>query len=139
MKIIVIVLLFCAAMGLLGGITGVKRYRYSSGSGTEVTRYDPVGQAGVFIFGLTSLAAALGCWKRKKFGWYLTMALIAAGIAITLWGIIMILAASWANIPTALWWTAQTVAMCYLVRWWLRQLQQFEATRAPNSEHSDSP
>ena len=131
MKIVIFVLLLCALSGLVGGITGVKSYRYASGSGTEVTRYNPVGRAGVLIFGIASLAAALGCWKRRKFGWYITIAMMLAAIGITVWGVIMILAASWASIPTALWWTAQTVAMGFLIRWWLRQRPAFDHTKKP--------
>ncbi len=131
MKIVIIALLLCALSGVVGGITGVKRYRYASGSGAEATRYDPVGRAGVLGFGIISLAAALGCWKRRKFGWYLAIAMMIGAIGVTIWGIITILADSWSRIPTALWWIAQTVAMGFLIRWWLRQKASFEQTKTP--------
>ncbi|MBI2812927.1 MAG: hypothetical protein HYX71_01425 [Opitutae bacterium] len=139
MKIVVILLLVCALSGLAGGITGVKRYSYSSVSGPEVTHYDPIGRAGVLLFGITSLAAAVGCWKRRIFGWYITIALMGAAIGITVWGIIMILAASWSSIPTALWWSAQIVAMSFLIRWWLRQKQFFEPIKKPNQISQPTP
>jgi hypothetical protein len=132
MKILIAVLLLCAVSGLVGGITGVKRYRYSSNSGAEVTRYDPPGRAGVLLFGSTALAAAVGCWKRRKFGWYATVALLCAGVALTLWGVVVILAASWSNIPTAIVWLAQTVAMGFLIRWWFRQRPLFDPSKKPN-------
>lgn len=129
MKILIAVLLLCAVSGLAGGITGVKSYRYSSSSGAEVRRYDPIGRAGVFLFGVASLTAAVGCWKRRKFGWYIAITMMGAAILITVWGIIMILAASWSSLPTALWWSAQTVAMGFLIRWWLTQRQLFDPAK----------
>jgi hypothetical protein len=138
MKIVVIFLLVCAASGLAGGITGVKRYRSSSVTGPEVTHYDPLGRAGVLLFGVTSLTAAWGCWKRRKFGWYITITMMGAAIGITAWGIVMILAASWSSIPTALWWSAQTVAMGFLIRWWLGQKQYFEPQKKPNQSITDN-
>lgn len=132
MKILIAVFLLCAASGFVGGITGVRSYRYSSSTGAEVRRYDPVGRAGVLLFGVASLTAALGCWKRRKFGWYITILMMGAAILITVWGMIVILAASWANIPAALWWSTQTVAMGFLIRWWLAQRQLFEPAKKPN-------
>lgn len=132
MKMLIVVLLLCAVSGLVGGVTGVKSYRYSSSSGAEVRRYDSVGRAGVLLFGCASLAASVGCWKRRKFGWYITIAMMGSAVAIAVWGIIMILVASGANIATALWWSAQTVAMGFLIRWWLRQKPLFETAKTPN-------
>lgn len=132
MKYILAILLIGAFSGLVGGITGVKRYSHSTRTGTEIVRYEPIGRATVFLFGAASSFAAFGVWKRRKFGWYITLVFMVTVVAVTVVCIPVILWSSWSNIGTAIWWSIQTVGMVYLIKWWRKQRDQFEPTDNPN-------
>lgn len=84
MKAVVSLLLFLCLCSGIAGIAGINRYSYSSTSGADVSYATTPERVAMLVVFAASGAAAFGCIKRRKFGWWLVaggaVAIIAVGL-----------------------------------------------------------
>ncbi len=87
MKAVIAILLLIAAACAIAAISGIQHISFSGG--TTVMTYHPVSsRVAAALVGVAALFAAYGCFKRKKYGWYMVAIMLLVMFLGAIWNVI---------------------------------------------------
>lgn len=130
MRTTIWMLIFISIVSGLAAVTGIERVSFSNIAETKIIHHNVIGRVFASMACITCATAAIGCLKRRMYGWWLVMVILALTLIISAiwaaWKATVFDLPLFAMIIGAIGELAKMAFWCWLIFLWRRQKDKFQ-------------